>query len=302
MNSIIEKNGLCKLKVPITLVEQIVKSIFHIYDVNTFEDLTSKINNLSDEDFSKISKKTNRFLSKEICLNIEKWIKESKELKNILNYKEIRISNISPYENNERGDLDSNHLDIFFRLVRQNKNDIGPPHYDELFWGQVKNTKAEVRVSHHEERWKIWIPLEGVNEKNSLELVKGSHLENVPWHMTNTSEPHSDDMVEQANNPVSFDWMVKGICGLSSVPQMMEKVEAEQPFGSFYSFTELEDLPYVETDSQTFRNAAEGESEQVKAALMGAADELESNGECWSRKVEEELYKGYGLPHPLNLS
>ena len=83
---------------------------------------------------------------------------------------------------------------------------------------------------------------------------------------------------------------------------MMEKVEAEQPFGSFYSFTELEDLPYVETDSQTFRNAAEGQSEQVKAALMGAADELESNGECWSRKVEEELYKGYGLPHPLNLS
>ena len=56
---------------------------------------------------------------------------------------------------------------------------------------------------------------------------------NVPWHMTNTSEPHSDDMVEQANNPVSFDWMVKGVCGLSSVPQMMEKVEAEQPLGLF---------------------------------------------------------------------
>ena len=38
----------------------------------------------------------------------------------------------------------------------------------------------------------------------------------------NTSEPHSDDMIEQVNNPVSFDWMVKGICGLSFVPQMME--------------------------------------------------------------------------------
>ena len=126
--------------------------------------------------------------------------------------------------------------------------------------------------------------------------------ENVLWHMTNTSEPHSDDMVEQANNPVSFDWMVKGICGLSSVPQMMEKVEAEQPFGSFYSFTELEDLPYVETDSKTFREAAEGQAEKVKAALLGAADVLESNGECWSRKVEEALYQGYGLPHPLNLS
>ena len=37
---------------------------------------------------------------------------------------------------------------------------------------QVKNTKAEVKVRDQEERWKIWIPLEGVNEKNSLELVK----------------------------------------------------------------------------------------------------------------------------------
>ena len=82
---------------------------------------------------------------------------------------------------------------------------------------------------------------------------------------------------------------------------MMEKVESEQPFGSFYSFTELEDLPYVETDSKTLRQAAEGRAENEKAALVGVADELESNGECWSRKVEEALYEGYGLPHPFNL-
>ena len=31
---------------------------------------------------------------------------------------------------------------------------------------------------------------------------------NVPWHMTNTSEPHADDMLVQASKPVSFDWMV----------------------------------------------------------------------------------------------
>ena len=125
---------------------------------------------------------------------------------------------------------------------------------------------------------------------------------NVPWHMTNTSEPHSDDMIEQANSPVSFDWMVKGVCGLSSVPQMMEKVEAEQPFGSFYSFTELEDLPYVEISSDAFREASEGKPEHVSRALTEAAKELDSNGQCWSRKVEEALYQGYGLPHPLNLT
>tara|TARA_E500000331_G_scaffold346536_1_gene385571 strand:+ start:59 stop:421 length:363 start_codon:yes stop_codon:yes gene_type:complete len=119
--------------------------------------------------------------------------------------------------------------------------------------------------------------------------------------MTNTSEPHSDDMVEQANNPVSFDWMVKGVCGLSAVPQMMEKVEAEQPFGSFYSFTELTDLPYVAIDYQAFRDAAVGKQKHVSTALLAAAEELESNGGCWSRKVEESLYEGYGLPHPLSL-
>ena len=125
---------------------------------------------------------------------------------------------------------------------------------------------------------------------------------NVPWHMTNTSEPHSDDMIEQANNPVSFDWMVKGICGLSGVPQMMEKVESEQPFGSFYSFTELEDLPYVEISAEAFREAAEGKPEHVVCALTDAARELDSNGECWTRNVEEALYQGYGLPHPFNLT
>jgi DNA-binding NarL/FixJ family response regulator len=124
---------------------------------------------------------------------------------------------------------------------------------------------------------------------------------NVPWYMTNTSEPHSDDMVEQANNPVSFDWMVKGICGLSSVPKMMEKVEAIQPFGSFYSFTELEDLPYVEIDSEAFRTAAVGQPDHVSKALLLAADQIELNSGCWSRDVEVALYKGYGIPHPLNL-
>ena len=125
---------------------------------------------------------------------------------------------------------------------------------------------------------------------------------NVPWHMTNTSEPHSDDMIEQVNNPVSFDWMVKGVCGLSSVPQMMERVEHEQPFGSFYSFTELEDLPYLEISAEAFRKASDSKPEHVSNALTEAARELDSNGQCWSRKVEEALYQGYGLPHPLNLS
>jgi hypothetical protein len=125
---------------------------------------------------------------------------------------------------------------------------------------------------------------------------------NVPWHMTNTSEPHSDDMVEQASNPVSFDWMVKGVCGLRSVTEMMNEVERDQPFGSFFAFTELPDLPYVETTASSFRMAAEDASGRIRQSLAEAADELEANDDTWSRKVEEALYRGYGVPYPLNLA
>ncbi|MEC8012678.1 MAG: hypothetical protein VX153_00470 [Verrucomicrobiota bacterium] len=125
---------------------------------------------------------------------------------------------------------------------------------------------------------------------------------NVPWHMTNTSEPHADDMLVQASKPVSFDWMVKGICGLRNVPAMMDEVESAQPFGSFYAFAELEDLPYVECTSTAFKQAAESSDGPVKLALTAGAEVLESTGNVWSRKVEEALYAGYGLPYPLSLT
>lgn len=125
---------------------------------------------------------------------------------------------------------------------------------------------------------------------------------NVPWHMTNTSEPHSDDMVQQAQNPVDFDWMVKGVCGLRHVPVMMEKVESEQPFGSFFAFTELPDIPYVEVSAAAFDAAAENAEKPVRAALELAAKVLRTNGEVWSREVEQALYAGYDEPYPLDLS
>ena len=124
---------------------------------------------------------------------------------------------------------------------------------------------------------------------------------NVPWYLTNTSEPHSDDMVVQAKTPVSFDWMVKGICGLNHVKAMMDEVESTQPFGSFFAFTELPDLPYVEVSASAFLNASKETKGVVSSALAEAAKILSQNGEQWSREVEEVLYEGCGEIHPLNL-
>jgi hypothetical protein len=108
-------------------------------------------------------------------------------------------------------------------------------------------------------------------------------------------------MVVQAKKPVSFDWMVKGICGLNHVKTMMEEVEELQPFGSFFAFTELPDLPYLEVNSSAFLNASKETKGEVSSALAEASKILAQNGEQWSREVEEVLYEGCGEIHPLNL-
>ena len=55
---------------------------------------------------------------------------------------------------------------------------------------------------------------------------------------------------------------------------MMNEVEAAQPFGSFFAFAELEDLPWVETTASAFREAAEKTDGSAKQALLAGADAL----------------------------
>ncbi|MFP6899317.1 MAG: hypothetical protein VCA36_00145, partial [Opitutales bacterium] len=104
---------------------------------------------------------------------------------------------------------------------------------------------------------------------------------NVPWYMTNTSEPHSDDMVQQAENPVDFDWMMKGICGLRHVLAMMDAVERNQPFGSFFALAELPDLPYLEISGEAFEKAAAKAEGPGRAALEAGAEVLRQNSGVW---------------------
>ena len=175
----------------------------------------------------------------------------------------------------------------------------GPPDEAERAYSQLENRLARSAAVNFVDG-DLLVPI----RSRQAHYVSRHQIcgKNVPWHMTNTSEPHSDDMVDQASNPVSFDWMVKGVCGLRSVTEMMKEVERDQPFGSFFAFTELPELPYVETTACSFRLASENASGPVQKSLSEAAVELEANEDTWSRKVEEALYRGYGVPYPLNLA
>ncbi len=126
--------------------------------------------------------------------------------------------------------------------------------------------------------------------------------DNTPWGMTNTSEPHSDDMALQGENLIDFDWMVKGVCGLNHTIEMMDIVEKEAPFGSFFVFTDLADLPWLEVDKDIFAEAANNaKCDNLKNALQAASDEMSQNGNVWSRKVEEVMYDAMGITYPLSI-
>ena len=125
----------------------------------------------------------------------------------------------------------------------------------------------------------------------------------VPYYLTNTSEPASADLAEHAREPIGFDWMVRRIAGLAAAPALIRDAGRRTPFGSHFVLTQLEDLPYVEVGAQPFRAAAATEHQAGRTgaatALTAAADVLAATGDQWSRLVEDALYRGYGLPHPL---
>ena len=125
----------------------------------------------------------------------------------------------------------------------------------------------------------------------------------VPYYLTNTSEPSSEDLAAHARDPIDFDWMVRRIAGLAAAPELIRDVGRRTPFGSHFVLTQLEDLPYVEVGADPFHAAAAAERQagrtRTAAALAAAAGVLAATRDQWSRAVEDALYRAYGLPHPL---
>ena len=175
--------GAVKIKLPEYIFRTATEYIFNHNQVENFDHLTSKITAQNNDNFAKIAKKPNRLLNRKTSNIIKEWLYNDKEIKKILNSENLNISKISEYETQFREDLDTDDLDIFYRLVRKNQMDVGPPHYDQLIWDQGKGTNLEVIYDKKKfTRWKLWIPLLGSNEENALQFVKGSHREDVPWY------------------------------------------------------------------------------------------------------------------------
>ena len=76
---------------------------------------------------------------------------------------------------------------------------------------------------------------------------------NIPYYFTNTSEPVASDMQHQGEQPINFDWLIRGICGLRAVPDLMTMVRAKEPFGTYIALLDLPDLPSVAVSAEAFK-------------------------------------------------
>ena len=127
--------------------------------------------------------------------------------------------------------------------------------------------------------------------------------ENVPYFITNTSEPNSLHLEIQAKECINFDWMVQRVAGLKASISLLTNIENHSPFGSHFVLPQIEDLPFVEINEQDFQNKAIIEQKHGRTrsaqALKNAAKILKRTNNQWSREIEECLYDGYNITYPL---
>ena len=70
---------------------------------------------------------------------------------------------------------------VYYRVVREDKDDVSYPHRDSDFWKTHKYNKnlAPKLPFQYEKRLKVWFPIFGCNKKNSLHFFSYSHKKKI---------------------------------------------------------------------------------------------------------------------------
>jgi len=138
----------------------------------------SSVMSLSDEEFIRKFHKGFRIFPSHISQQISNWVEG---FATILGGVKTAINFVSAYEISKNPSLKKNTIDSFWRCVRPGKPDVGAAHCDYQFWEIAKGTDEDPgKPFEYDERWKIWIPLVGCNHQTSLQVIPGSHTEEIP--------------------------------------------------------------------------------------------------------------------------
>jgi len=181
----LNKKGFVPIKLPERLLHNLKKSI--IADINfklfenkkenaEFKKIEKEIHKLSNGFFlSKFSHNAQRQLSSHITTQLNLWVKN--QLRKKFKFNKSCINYVDKSDQFVNRKLKNKQNSVWYRLVRFNKKkDVGFPHRDNDFWDLGGKRKGEIKPLAV---WKIWIPIWGCNQKNTLKFIPGSNLHKI---------------------------------------------------------------------------------------------------------------------------
>jgi hypothetical protein len=162
--------------------------------------LTHAVGTLTDDQFVATFAKPRRMFPHDIGSGVNQWVES---LAGHLGGARTGINYISKAEQEANPSLTPTSFDVFWRCVRSGKPDVGRAHADYQFWEINRGTPLDPPSAFdYDERWKIWLPLMGCDGTNSLEVIPGSHAEDVTFETVQTkygTKPSISDAWVSAN-------------------------------------------------------------------------------------------------------
>jgi len=182
------------------MAQEILKTMSELLqndNLDNFEQAINLIENIDDDSFVKLFTKPNRNFSHEIYLEVESWI--SDYLSTIFVNKKMAINKMGDWETKGHPKLSSDSYCVFWRCVREGKeSDVGGAHRDSTFGNIVSKQGYDPQLPFESGQWwKIWLPIFGCTSTNSLQMVEGSHNENIDVAIKETRFGHKPFINEQ---------------------------------------------------------------------------------------------------------
>ncbi len=182
----LENNGIevfnIDIKIKDLITQSIRKNLIKKLKLNTksnFFEISKKINELNEKEFFNLfGTVSKRYLSFNVTKKINTYLKKFRFNRNI---KKISLHKMSKSDLLLNKSLKINQYCVYYRVVRKNKKDIPFPHRDSDFWKAHKfNKNLTPKITFkYDDRLKVWLPIFGCNEQNSLHFFNNSHLQKI---------------------------------------------------------------------------------------------------------------------------
>ena len=179
----LKNNGFTVINIPKYIKKNFETSILEIFNEKislkqrkSFKEASKKIQSLNEKEFFKnFGHVAFRYLKLKHSLNFNNWVK--KVLRKHLDSKDVSLHYSCIFDRKVNKKIDQKQFCVYFRCVRpNNKKDIGKAHRDKDFWKLIKKKEIPKAPIKYSKLYKIWIPIFGCNNQNSLHFYKSSNL------------------------------------------------------------------------------------------------------------------------------